>query len=94
MSKRSLRYRVALAVAAPLIVAPVAAAASPALASPAEAVVQPSASSAFSHLWVANFAANSLTEYKKNANGDTSPKVTIAGAVTGLNEPVGIALAS
>jgi hypothetical protein len=45
-------------------------------------------------LFVTNEVANSVTEYRINANGDTSPIATIAGADTGLRASLSIALAS
>jgi hypothetical protein len=44
-------------------------------------------------LFITNEVANSVTEYKTNADGDTSPITTIAGANTGLSAALGIALA-
>ena len=55
------------------------------------ATAQPSGPSRV--LFVANFEANSVTEYRISANGDASPIDTIAGADTGLSRPEGIALA-
>ncbi len=91
MSMRSMRHRVALALAPMLLAVPVAAVASPALAG-VTATAQPSASSGF--LFVTNATGNSVTEYRKNASGDTSPHDTIAGTSTGLSDPLGIAVDS
>jgi sugar lactone lactonase YvrE len=43
-------------------------------------------------LFVTNEVANSVTEYRTNADGDISPIATIAGANTRLSDPVGIAV--
>ena len=52
----------------------------------------PSTSGGF--LFVANSAANSVTEYAVGATGDASPIATIAGPHTGLDHPVGVAVDS
>lgn len=41
-------------------------------------------------LYVANKNGNAVTAYAPNANGDVAPSVTIAGANTGLDQPLGI----
>jgi 6-phosphogluconolactonase (cycloisomerase 2 family) len=43
-------------------------------------------------VYVANSSANSITEYKRSANGDIAPIATIAGSATGLSLPSYIAL--
>jgi hypothetical protein len=57
--------------------------------SPSAATI-PSTSRGF--LFVANAAANSVTEYAVGAAGDASPIATIAGPNTGLDHPVGVAV--
>jgi hypothetical protein len=41
-------------------------------------------------LWVANAAANSLTEYAPGADGDAAPIATVSGSSTLLNMPSGV----
>src|SRR5438876_7696708 len=41
-------------------------------------------------LYVANQTNNAVTAYAPDGNGDVAPSVTIAGASTGLDQPLGI----
>jgi 6-phosphogluconolactonase (cycloisomerase 2 family) len=41
-------------------------------------------------LYVANLSSNAVTAYAADASGDVAPRVTIAGANTGLDQPAGI----
>jgi len=41
-------------------------------------------------LYVANQTSNAVTAYAPDGNGDVAPSVTIAGASTGLDQPLGI----
>jgi 6-phosphogluconolactonase (cycloisomerase 2 family) len=43
-------------------------------------------------LYVANQTSNAVTAYAPDANGDVAPSVTIAGATTGLDQPLGITM--
>ncbi len=49
----------------------------------------PSASSTL--LYVANQTSSAVTAYARDANGDVTPSVTIAGASTGMDQPYGVA---
>src|SRR2546423_6203607 len=41
-------------------------------------------------LYVANETSNAVTAYAPDGNGDVAPSLTIAGASTGLDQPLGI----
>jgi hypothetical protein len=44
------------------------------------------------HVFVANLAADSITEYANGASGNVAPVATISGSQTGLSGPTGLAL--
>src|SRR5260370_20981749 len=50
------------------------------------------AAEAQEELFVANFAANSVTVYGRTARGNIAPLRTLSGAATGLSGPAGLAL--
>jgi 6-phosphogluconolactonase (cycloisomerase 2 family) len=59
---------------------------------PVAASARPSAPRGF--IVVANIEADSVTEYAKNASGNSSPIATIAGSHTGVSYPAGVAVDS
>ena len=52
------------------------------------------AAEAEDELFVANEFVNEINVYSRTANGNTAPLRTLTGAATGLNQPVGLALAA
>lgn len=50
------------------------------------------AADAAGHVFVANFAADTITEYASGASGNVTPIATISGSQTGLSGPSGLVL--